>query len=329
MDFRSFLLQSGRDRNLGQGSRVVHRSIRDLLAMALSCASVTLAHADWRQDLGTFHIGISASDANSVPPADLDKIEASYSKALGMPVEVSVLRDYAALIDAHVSGRIEYAIYSSTAYASAWLLCECVEPLAAPVLSNGATGTRSVLIVNASTPFTRLDLNGIRVGIPGKDSITGFAVPLASYTVGTRSLSQDEEFFKQFNNLESTAAAFAGGDLDAFFGWIPSNEAGPIAGAGIFGGGEEKALSIAGQTIEIKVPWKSALLRYGPHAVRRDLHAEAKSALASLLTSMDSEMVDLLGAIQMSDVQKLVAARQSEYALAVEVAKAAALTPRQ
>jgi phosphonate transport system substrate-binding protein len=236
-----------------------------------------------------------------------------------------LLRDYPALIDAHVSGRIEYAIYSSTAYASAWLLCECVEPLVAPVLSNGATGTRSVLIVNASVPFTRLDLNGIRVGIPGKDSITGFAVPLASYAVGTRALSQDEAFFKQFNDLESTTAAFAEGTLDAFFGWTPSNAAGPIAGAGIFGLGDEKALNVAGRTIEIKVPWKSALLRYGPHAVRRDLSSEAKSVLVSLLSSPDEEFLDLLSAVQPGDVQKFVAAQQTEYELAIQTAKAAAL----
>lgn len=323
MDFQDILLQGGRNAIARTGSRVVLQSIKCLLGVALSSLSVTLAHADWRQDLGTFHIGVSASDVRSIAPADLDKVEESFATALGMPVEISVQRDYPALIDAHVSGRIEYAIYSSTAYASAWLLCECVEPLVAPVLSNGATGTRSVLIVNASVPFTRLDLNGIRVGIPGRDSMTGFAVPLASYTVGTRALSQDEEFFTEFKDLESTAAAFSKGELDAFFGWTPSDENGPIVGAGIFGMGEEKVLNVAGQSIEIKVPWKSGLLRYGPHAVRRDLNAEAKSALVSLLAAPDEELLDLLGAMQTGDVQKLVSARQQDYELAVQAAKAA------
>jgi phosphonate transport system substrate-binding protein len=307
---------------------VVRQSFKCLLALAVSSASVTLAHADWRQDLGTFHIGISASDVRSISPADLDKIEASYAKALGMPVEISVQRDYPALIDAHVSGRLEYAIYSSTAYASAWLLCECIEPLVAPVLSDGSTGTHSVLVVNASVPFTRLDLNGIRVGIPGKDSITGFAVPLASYAVGTRSLTPDEAFFTEFNDLESTAAAFSKGELDAFFGWAPANASGPIAGAGIFGSGEENVLNVAGQAIEIKLPWKSGLLRYGPHAVRRDLSTEAKSALVSLLSSPQEDLLDLLGSVQIGDLQKLVPAKQSEYELAVQAAKAAALNTR-
>lgn len=307
-----------------QGFSLLLQLIKCLLALTASSLFVLQAHADWRQDMGTFHIGMSASDAKSISPADIEKIAADFAKALKMPVEVDVQRDYPALIDAQVSGRVEYAIYSSTAYASAWLLCECVEPLVAPVLSNGATGTRSVLVVNASVPFTRLDLNGIRVGIPGKDSVAGFAVPLASYTVGPRALAEDEEFFRQFTGLEPMATAFAANELDAFFGWVPANQQGPIPGAGILGTGEEKVLSVGGQTVEIKVPWTSGLLRYGPHAVRRELNAEAKSALVALMSAPGEELLDLMSALQIPDVQNFVAAQHSEYELAVQATKAAA-----
>jgi phosphonate transport system substrate-binding protein len=307
---------------------VFRQSIKSIFMLALAIAFAVPAHAGWREDLGTFRIGLSASDTRSISPDDLGKLEAGYAKALGMPVTITVLRDYPALIDAHVSGRIEYAVYSSTAYASAWLLCECVEPLVAPVLANGATGIRSALIVNAATPFTRLDLNGIKVGIPGKDSITGFAVPLAAYTIGKRALSQDESFFTQFRDLETTAAAFADGNLDAFFGWMAANETGPVAGAGIMGSGADKTLSVQGQSIEIKVPWTSKLLRFGPHAVRRDLNGEAKAALVSFLSSADIELLDMLSITQAADVQQLVPARHAEYELAIQAAKAAAAVSR-
>jgi phosphonate transport system substrate-binding protein len=296
--------------------------------LALVIAFAGHAQADWRQDLGTFRIGMSASDTRSISPTDFEVLEAAYARALGMPAEITVLRDYPALIDAHVSGRIEYAIYSSTAYASAWLLCECVEPLVAPVLGNGATGIRSALIMNAAAPFTRLDLNGIKVGIPGKDSMTGFAVPLASYTVGTRALSQDESFFTHFPDLESTAAAFAEGGIDAFFGWTAANESGPIAGAGVMASGQDKLLEVQGRTVDIKTPWVSKLLRFGPHAVRRDVNAEAKSALAAFLSSADIELLDLLSITQAGDVQQFVPARHLEYELAIQAAKAAAAVAR-
>ncbi len=302
--------------------------IKSMFLLALVIAFAVPAHAGWREDLGTFRIGLSASDTRSISPDELGKLEAGYAKALGMPVMITILRDYPALIDAQVSGRIEYAIYSSTAYASAWLLCECVEPLVAPVLSNGATGIRSALIVNAATPFTRLDLNGIKVGIPGKDSITGFAVPLASYTVGTRALSQDESFFTRFPDLESTAAALAEGGIDAFFGWTAAIESGPIPGAGIMGSGQDKQLVVQGRAVDVKTPWVSKLLRFGPHAVRRDVNAEAKAALAAFLGTADVELLDLLSVTQAGDVQKLVPARHSEYELAIQAAKAAATLAR-
>jgi phosphonate transport system substrate-binding protein len=303
---------------------VVVRSIKSAIALLFFLTAASLAQADWRKDIGTFRIGLSASDSNSVSPADLEKLRAVFGKALGMPVEIVVQRDYSALVDAQVSGRIEYAVYSATAYASAWLLCECVEPLVAPELSNGATGTRSTLIVNASVPFTRLDLNGIRVGIAGKDSITGFAIPLATYTVGTRALSQDESFFREFNDLESAMSAFVVGDIDAFFGWTHSNETGPIAGSGLLNSGEDKVLTYAGRSVETKVLWSSKLLRFGPHAVRRELNAEAKSALLSLLSSPEAELLDLLSSIQTGDVKRFVAARQGEYDLAIQTARIAA-----
>lgn len=303
-------------------------SVKAPLFLTLLLASVPLARADWREDLGSFRIGISASDTQLLSPDDLNKLEAGYSKALGMPVVINTLRDYPALIDAQVSGRIEYAVYSSTAYASAWLLCECVEPLVAPVLGNGATGIRTELVVNASVPFTRLDLNGIRVGIPGKDSIAGFAVPLASYTVGSRALSQDEDFFTRFPDMESTIAAFAKGNLDAYFSWAAANETGPVSEAGNEASENAKQLTFQDRTIEIKVPWVSPLLRFGPHAVRRDLNAEAKAALVSFLEAPEIELLDLLSIAQVGDVQKLVPARHSEYELAIQAAKASATVER-
>jgi phosphonate transport system substrate-binding protein len=299
-------------------------AIMFLSALMAASAVIYPARADWRQDLGTFRIGISASDAKPLTPADIDKLKSGYAAALGMPVEIDILRDYPALIDAQVSSRIEYAIYSAASYAAAWLLCECVEPLAAPVQANGATGIRSILVMNAGAIFTRLDLNGIRIGIPGKDSISGFAVPLAQYTVGTRALAADERFFNMFSGAADTASAFAGGRIDGFFGWAYSDAAGPVKGSGIMGTGTDASFAADGRTVETKIPWTSSLLRYGPHAVRRNLDAEAKSALRSYLQGLDAEEVDLLSLLPPHDIAAFIPASQDEYSSAIAAVKAAA-----
>ena len=73
-------------------------------------------------------------------------LKQAYARALGIPVEIFVARDYAALIDAQATARVDYAIYSTTAYATTSLLCGCVEPVVAPVGEDGATGIRAILV---------------------------------------------------------------------------------------------------------------------------------------------------------------------------------------
>jgi phosphonate transport system substrate-binding protein len=295
-----------------------------LISMAVSVIWTEAARADWRKDLGAFRIGISASDAKSLSTAETNRLTAGYSAALGMPVEMVILRDYPALIDAQVSSRIEYAIYTASSFAAAWLLCECVEPLAAPVQTSGATGTRSILVMNAGAIFTRLDLNGIKIGIPGRDSVTGFAVPLAEYAIGTRALAPDERFFNMFPSMADAATAFADSRIDGFFGWSYADAAGPLKGSGIMGSGTDAAFSVNGKTVETKIPWTSNLLRYGPHAVRRNLDAEAKSALRNYLQGLDAEQVDLLSLLPPNDIARFIPVSQEEYRSAIAAVKAAA-----
>ena len=87
----------------------------------------------------TFRIGMIAADGSQAVPG-LSAIKRAYSQALGIPVEIFVARDYASLIDAQAKSRIDYAIYSTTAYATASLLCSCLEPVVAPLGDDGATG---------------------------------------------------------------------------------------------------------------------------------------------------------------------------------------------
>jgi phosphonate transport system substrate-binding protein len=75
--------------------------------------------------------------ARARPVEGAEAITAAYSKVLGMPVEIYVARDYADLIDAQTSGRIEYAAHTSLSYATAAMQCACITPLVAPVSDDG------------------------------------------------------------------------------------------------------------------------------------------------------------------------------------------------
>ncbi len=138
----------------GRGSRQMINMLRGFgrlaLVTALIAGAPAIADAGWRQDMGTFRIGLLADPGTDRNVAGLADIRRAYELALGMPVSVFVAKDYAALIDAHATSRIDYAIYSATAYATAQRLCSCVEPIAARQGPGRDLGVRAVLVMRKS-----------------------------------------------------------------------------------------------------------------------------------------------------------------------------------
>ncbi|TIR66731.1 MAG: phosphonate ABC transporter substrate-binding protein, partial [Mesorhizobium sp.] len=104
------------------------QALRTCAAALAVLSAAPPAHADWRADIGTFRIGIVAEPGGGNTVPGLARLTDAYTNALGMKVEFVVARDYAALIEAQASGRLQYAVYSALAYATASVRCGCVEP---------------------------------------------------------------------------------------------------------------------------------------------------------------------------------------------------------
>ena len=102
--------------------------------------------AGWREDMKTFRIGMIAepgAGSDSDWPAPLKQ---AYAQALGIPVEIFVARDYAALIDAQATHASTTRSIRRRPTPRRSLLCGCVEPVAAPVSDDGATGIKAILV---------------------------------------------------------------------------------------------------------------------------------------------------------------------------------------
>ena len=236
----------------------------------------TPASAGWREDIGTFRVGIVAEPGAGNTIAGLAELNDAYSKALGLKVEFFVASSYAALIDAQASSRIEYAIYSASAYASAYQRCECVEPLVAPTGEDGSVGIRSVLIAKDGRLPSAADLAGRRIALLPPDSIAGHQLPLAAFQPGGKPLSGAETFFVKAASAEAAEAMLVEGSVDAIFGWMPA--ASP--GAPDIEGGTLARLEAAGvDRAALSIVWRSEVLRYGPHAVSSGLDPEPKRRL--------------------------------------------------
>ena len=258
-----------------------HRRAGVLTALTLAMLWQTPALAQ-----EPFRIGLVALPGEEAQVEGLGRIKAAYSRALGLPVEVMVARDYAVLAQAQIDGRIDYAVYSAMAYAAAMRRCGCLAPLAAPVDSDGAIGLRSVLIVRRDDPGAQG-----RLAVGPADSLTTRLAPLAAS--GEAQMAAAEGRLVETESAAQAQSMFLHGEVDGFFGWIPALEQGEDGGdapsAGAF-----SQLSAAGlDPSSWRVIWRSAILRYGPHAVRSDLPEPQKKRLSDLLARISGDEIDL------------------------------------
>ncbi|RUW62853.1 phosphonate ABC transporter substrate-binding protein [Mesorhizobium sp. M7A.F.Ca.US.008.03.1.1] len=288
---------------------------------ALMLAQIALwsnpAHADWRDDIGTFRIGIVAEPGagNSVPGLAL--LTDAYTKALGMKVEFVVARNYAALIEAQANARIEYAIYSATAYATASQRCLCIEPLVAPVDSDGAIGIRSVLLTRDGKLPDLAAMDSHRIAMAPSDSVGGSLLPLAALATEGRKIAEDAPLLIHADSAAAAETMLIDGKADGLFGWVTA-AADSRPGAP----GTQARLEAAGLSVTaLHVVWTSGLLRYGPHAVRSDLDPEAKRRLTVFLTNLKSTTPDIYDLLESKHPGGFATVAPKDYEMAAAIVR--------
>ncbi|MDN2578897.1 PhnD/SsuA/transferrin family substrate-binding protein [Aquibium sp. ELW1220] len=224
-------------------------------------------------------------------------IEKVFSDATGLPTQIFVARDYAALIDAQSRGRIDYGVFSATAYATARRVCSCLEAIVAPIGTDGSTGMRAVLIRRKDGNGT----GGIAV-VPG--DATGW---LASVEPGPETAGR----LVEAATATDAENMLASGEADGMIGWVPfrpgtAPEGGTLSRLAAAGVPEENLL----------VNWQSEPLRYGPHAVRADMPAETRAALVRFLTGLHDARPDVLQHLEPMRQGGFVRVSDDDYAVA-------------
>lgn len=294
--------------------------IRNLsVGLIAGLMTATAAQADWRKELGTFRIGLIESEGRQYSPSDLDKIRAAYASALGMPVEIFQARDFPSLIDAHASSRIEYAVYTAQAFATASLACECVEPLAAPMGADGSAGVRDALIVDPALSMSALAASK-GIGMPGRDALSTMGVALAAFQSGGVRLTGAETWLRVEEDMNAVMAKFGDGSLDGFFAAVPSR----LNLAQTPDGSPDLSAAIAKTGRKAKALWLSELVPFGPHAVRKNLAPEAKAVLSKMLLELGSTNPDLNDLMLPEGATAFTVVNQGAYGLALEATRALA-----
>jgi len=285
-------------------------------ALAAYCTASWPACADWRDDIGTFRIGIVAEPGGGNTVPGLARLTDAYANALGMKVEFVVARDYAALIEAQASGRVQYAVYSALAYATASERCGCVEPLVAPVDADGAVGIRSILVTRDGRLPDLAAIASHQIAIAPAENVGGALLPLAALPAEGVKIARDSPFLARAASATAAETMLSGGEADALFGWEPAD----AEGRSTHSEGTVARLEAAGiPEASLRVLWTSGLLRYGPHAVRSDLDPEAKRRLTVFLTNLRSQTPDVYDLLDATHSGGFVPAVPKDYTMAMAI----------
>jgi phosphonate transport system substrate-binding protein len=243
------------------------------------------AKADYRDSIAVLRIGMVETHVAATDPVKLEAIQIAFANALGIPVEIIKLGSYAALIDAHASGRVGYAIHSARSFAATQAACGCVRAFRIPVAADGSTGFRSVLVARESVTVPVAEL---KVGYSDETSVSGWQIPQQAIMAGSLELPE----LVRGGSVGAVIESYQAGEIDGFFGWLPDITGDRGAGLErLFGGWNRTALESAEP---LRIIWSSQRIPYGPHAANRSLPDDLVEALGGFLDGMATSAPGLL-----------------------------------
>jgi phosphonate transport system substrate-binding protein len=274
----------------------MHRRLLAAFLAGLAALLPASAHADWRDDVKVLRVGFLAVGRPADEVARLEPFRAYLQARLAVPVELAPATTLAALVDAQVAGRVQYAIDSAVSYVTAVARCKCVEPLAAPLAADGSRGFYAVLLARAGGPIQSLETaEGARLALSGADSLAGRLLPLAGFAAAGIDPATYFSKTETYAAPEAAVAALLAGSVDLAAGW--SSLSGDAASGYSFGLLARMVVEGSLAMDGVAVVWRSPLIPFGPHAVAAAMPADERAAIADALSAMAvdaPDVVDLL-----------------------------------
>ena len=295
------------------------RLIRSALRLATAgCLVLTagIALADWRDDIKVFRVGVPVGENAAYRLRQAEPFRRYLEDRLGVHVELFPAISYDALIEAQSSDRVQYGIYSATAFASAEIMCDCLEPVAVPTAEDGSTGFHAVLVARADSAVHSLtDAKRARLAVGPEGSVTGRLVPFAAFAASGIDPRTYFSALIDTGSPEDAVAALLLGEADVALGWSSLEG---VADAGYGSGVFTKMVADGTLAMsDIRLIWQSEPIPYGPHAIRRDLPSELKALVAEAILAMPSDDPEALDAISLSGGGGMVAADHAMFAALV------------
>ncbi len=295
-----------------------HRFAPPYVALAAAFAllissSVTLA--DWREQYPTINFGVLTLETQITTTERYDLYIKYAEKKLGVKVKLFQASDYAGVGQALMAGHLQMARIGGAGYASAWLDCDgCIEPSVTTLGLDGTTGYYSILTVKSDSPYKSLDdLKGKSIAFADPNSTSGYIVPMVSLT---KAGIDPNEFFGKTGfsgGHEQSVRAVLKGTYDACFTWTSEGDT--------FGNLRMMIDKGLLKRDQVRVVWKSDLIRNPLLAVRKDLPEQMKKDIAQMYLDMEKENQEVLFLAAQGKVQRYVKVTHADYATQVEARK--------
>lgn len=239
-------------------------------------------------------------------------VAAHLAARLGMTVSLREVSDYAAVVEALRSRRLELAFMGPASYAKAWQVTNGnVEPILSPVELDGAAGYSAAMLVSADSPFQKLDdLRGRSFASVDPNSTSGYQ---AVQFFLTREGKNPAQFFSRTGfsgSHENSVMAVLNGSYDAATVWWSSDQHNAV---------QRMARKGMVDARKLRVVWQSPRLPADPWVIRKDLPDEQRRRVREAL--LEFRTADPEGWKLHTDglVGNWVPASHADYAMVVEM----------
>lgn len=255
------------------------RSVLGGLAAALAAPAIARAQAAWKTQFPTLNVAVIPSENQATVMQRYTALQNYLNKQFGVDVKLFTATDYAGIIEAIRSRRVEMAFFGPASYARAWEVTNGnIEPIVVESDINGVAAYRSVVIVKTDAPYRKLeDLKGKALAFVDPNSTSGFVAP--NFFLHKNGTPANQYFSRTgfAGSHDNVALAVANGQYDAGFVWYRSET------DSVFQRMWDKNL-IAKNSV--RVIWTSPDIPESPWAVRKDLPENLRADLRRAMLDM-------------------------------------------
>lgn len=289
---------------------VDRRSFLATLAAVVSAPRLARA-ADWRDQYPQLVLAVVPAENASGVSDRFAPFVAFLTKELGVPVQLRLANDYAAVIEGQRAGNIHIAHYGPASYSKAYLTGVRTEPFVTTRKDNGEIGYYSVIYVKADSPYRDIrDLKGKAIAFVDPNSTSGYNAP--RFYLHKMGIDVDSFFAKSViaGSHENVITALANGAVDCAADWWNAEDDSNLT---------RMAHKGMAKKDDFRIVFKTPILPGSPYAFLSDMPPELKQAI--LTAFMDAPTKDKPAFDRLSDGKDkgFVAVTHQDYADIVEM----------